>query len=150
MSLITKPIHELDMSQIIMHAYDIGELINSSADIAAYLYWKQQKEQCEELALIQKEFDRKKQTFEECERFGHYHPDYHKALNEVNVIQEKLVRVEAYQKFIEAENRLDDLLFMISQLIAHSVSDTIKVPSNQVLAHSGGCSSGGSCSGKCG
>jgi len=43
------------------------------------------------------------------------------------------------------EQRLDDMLYDISKLIAHSVSETIKVPSNDPNPKGGGCGGGGSC-----
>ena len=55
----------------------------------------------------------------------------------------------AFNKFKEAEEKLDELLHDVSKTIAHAVSESIKVPSNKILPDTGGCSSGGSCSGKC-
>ncbi|OPH53058.1 regulator [Paenibacillus ferrarius] len=140
----------IDMSAVLMQAYDMGDMINSSAEVADYLYWKNAVENSEEVKSLQIIFNRKKEAFEECERFGHYHPSYHEALAAVNVIQDKLQAVEAVRKFKEAEDRLDDLLFTVSTTIAHAVSDSIKVPSNNPLSTGKGCSSGGSCSGNCG
>ncbi|OAS13528.1 YlbF family regulator [Paenibacillus oryzisoli] len=140
----------LDMSAILMQAYDMGDMINSSAEVADYLYWKTEVENSREVKDLQIVFARKKDAFEECERFGHYHPSYHDALAAVNDVQEKLLAVEAVRKYKEAEDRLDDLLFTVSTTIAHAVSDSIKVPSNNPLPTGKGCSSGGSCSGNCG
>ncbi|MBP1996471.1 YlbF family regulator [Paenibacillus eucommiae] len=140
----------LDMSSVLIHAYDMGDMIKSSAEVADYLYWKVAVDSSTEVAELKVLFNKKKELFEECERFGHYHPSYHDALGQVNEIQEKLNRLEPVRRYKEAEDRLDDLLFTISTTIAHAVSDTIKVPSNNPLPTGGGCSSGGSCSGKCG
>ncbi|KRE90572.1 regulator [Paenibacillus sp. Soil766] len=140
----------LDMSAILMQAYDMGDMINSSAEVADYLYWKTEVESSREVKDLQAVFARKKDAFEECERFGHYHPSYHDALNALNEVQEKLLAIEAVRKYKEAEDRLDDLLFTVSTTIAHAVSDSIKVPSNNPLPTGKGCSSGGSCSGNCG
>jgi cell fate (sporulation/competence/biofilm development) regulator YlbF (YheA/YmcA/DUF963 family) len=67
----------------------------------------------------------------------------------VNEVQKRLEQIEAVRRFKEAEERLDDLLYTISTTIAHAVSDTIKVPSNNPLPGAGSCGSGGSCA-KCG
>ena len=142
-------LHAIDMSTILMQAYDIGDMINSSEDVSTYLYWKSLVEESLEVKEIQSEFDRKKQLFEECERFGHYHPDYRQAKQDVLSVQDRLQNIEAYTQYKRAEENLDQLLYMVSDLVAKSVSDTIKVPSNKELSTSGGCSSGGSCSGKC-
>lgn len=140
----------IDMSAILMQAYDMGDMINSSAEVADYLYWKSVMESSPEVKELKALFAKKKEAFEECERFGHYHPNYHEALDAVNEVQQKLNEVEAVRRFKEAEDRLDDLLFTVSSTIAHAVSETIKVPSNNPLPTGKGCSSGGSCSGNCG
>ncbi len=140
----------LDMSAVLMHAYDVGDMIKSSAEVADYLYWKAEVEKSREVQELQRIFAKKKENFEECERFGHYHPNYHEALAQVNEVQAKLEQVEVVRRFKEAEEQLDDLLYTISSTIAHAVSESIKVPSNNPLPTDGGCSSGGSCSGKCG
>ncbi len=145
----------MDMSAILMQAYDLGDLIKDSAETADYLYWKQRKEEDPQVHDLLKQFQKKKDLFEECQRFGHFHPDYHSALDQAKSIQDQLDNIEAVRRFKEAEQRLDNLLFTVSETIARSVSDSIKVPSNDPLASggscsSGGCSSGGSCSGSCG
>jgi cell fate (sporulation/competence/biofilm development) regulator YlbF (YheA/YmcA/DUF963 family) len=139
----------LDMSAVLMHAYDMGDMIKSSAEVADYLYWKTAVESSAEVKELQALFMKKKELFEECERFGHYHPSYHEAMAQVNEVQERLEQIEAVRRFKEAEESLDDLLYTISTTIAHAVSDTIKVPSNNPLPGAGSCGSGGSCA-KCG
>ncbi|RAV19931.1 YlbF family regulator [Paenibacillus contaminans] len=145
----------IDMAGVLMHAYELGDLINGSAEVSQYLYWKRKVEQDEEVKRLVRLFAKKKELFEECERFGHFHPDYHAAMDEVKRVQAQLDGMEAVRQFKEAEERVDDLLYQISKTIAHAVSETVKVPSNNPLADgggcgSGGCSSGGSCSGNCG
>lgn len=142
--------HTMDMSAILLGAYELADMIKLSAETADYLYWKRLVEENEEVGKLTKEFTKQKERFAECERFGHYHPNYHEALEQVNKVQAQLDALEPVRRFKEAESRLDELLYEVSQLVAHSVSDTIKVPSNDPLAAGGGCSSGGSCSGKCG
>ncbi|MCP1306004.1 YlbF family regulator [Paenibacillus tyrfis] len=142
--------HTLDMSAILLGSYELADRIKFSAETADYLYWKQRKDADEEVRQLVKEFLKAKELFEECERFGHFHPNYHEALDRVKAVQERLEAVESVRRFKQAEKRLDDLLHDVSEIIARSVSDTIKVPSNDPLAAGGGCSSGGSCSGKCG
>jgi cell fate (sporulation/competence/biofilm development) regulator YlbF (YheA/YmcA/DUF963 family) len=139
----------LDMAAILMHAYDVGDLINRSQEAADYLYWKRIMEQDAEAQRFIRELAKTKELFEETQRFGHYHPNYHEALERVRAAEEKLAAVESVARFKEAEERLDDLLYAVSETLARSVSDSIKVPSNK-LEPTGGCSSGGSCSGKCG
>lgn len=140
----------LDMSALLLRSYELGDMILASKEVADYLYWKNAVvEDAEAQSLIRK-LDKQKDLFEECQRFGHYHPEYHRAMEAVQAVQEELDALASVKGFKEAEERLDDLLYAVSETIAHSVSDSIKVPANKLLPESGGCSSGGSCSGKCG
>ncbi|MCS7459438.1 YlbF family regulator [Paenibacillus doosanensis] len=138
----------LDMSAILTQAYDLGDMINGSAETADYLYWKKVKDEDPQVKELLRLFQKKKDLFEECQRFGHFHPDYHSALDQAKQIQEQLDSLESVKRYKEAERRLDDLLFTVSEMIARSVSDSIKVPGNELLASGGSCSTGG-CSGGC-
>lgn len=137
----------LDMSQVLSQAYEVGDMINSSAEMAEYLYWKNAVERDPDVQKAVAAFAKTKERFEDCQRFGHYHPDYHAALDAVNAAQERLDAFDSVRRFKEAEEKLDDLLFRVSETIAFSVSETIKVPSNNPLPTKG-C--GGSCNGGCG
>jgi cell fate (sporulation/competence/biofilm development) regulator YlbF (YheA/YmcA/DUF963 family) len=138
----------LDESAIVMQAYDVGDLINASVEVADYIYWKQAKESDPEVQRLVKLFEQHKVLFEESQRFGHFHPDYHAALEKVQHAQNMLDSLEVVRKFKEVEEVLDGLLHTISTVIAHSVSESIKVPGNNTSLSAGGCASG-SCSGKC-
>jgi cell fate (sporulation/competence/biofilm development) regulator YlbF (YheA/YmcA/DUF963 family) len=144
----------LDMSSILLQAYELGDWINASKEVTDYLYWKNKMEHDAEVKQIRRIFAQKKQLFEECERFGHFHPDYNNAMEQVQAVQRQLADNEVWSQFNKAEMLLDDLLYTVSKTIAHSVSMTIKVPSNVMQpdngCSSGGCSTGGGCSGKCG
>jgi cell fate (sporulation/competence/biofilm development) regulator YlbF (YheA/YmcA/DUF963 family) len=144
----------LDMSTILLQAYELGDWINGSVEVSEYLESKHAMEHDTNVKEIIRSFEKKKQLFEECERFGHFHPDYHSAMEQVKLVQQQLEQNQVWSRFNLAEHRLDDLLYTVSKTIAHSVSMTIKVPSNVMQpdngCSSGGCSSGGGCSGKCG
>lgn len=139
----------LDMSAVLLRAYELGDLILASSEAADYFSSKQALAKDGAAQLLVRKLAGKRELFEECQRFGHFHPEYHRALDEVKAVQEELDALPSVHAFKAAEERLDDLLFEVSAIVAHSVSDTVKVPSNK-LQPEGGCSSGGSCSGKCG
>lgn len=144
----------LDMSTILLQAYELGDWINGSFEVAEYLQSKHEMENDAGVKEIVRSFAAKKQLFEECERFGHFHPDYNSAMAQVQKVQEQMEQNQVWSRFNLAEQRLDDLLYTVSKTIAHSVSMTIKVPSNSMQpdngCSSGGCSAGGGCNGKCG
>ncbi len=137
----------LDMSSILMEAYDVADSINRSVEVADYLYWKHAMENDLQAQSVVREFNKAKELFEECERFGHFHPDYHASLDRVQAVQVKFDNVQSIREYKEAEERLDELLYTVSKMIAGAVSDTIKVPGG--LDTGGGGCSGGSCSGGC-
>src|SRR4051812_3844746 len=142
MSVIEK--NALDMAAALMGAYDLGDMINRSAEVAEYLYWKDLVYRDADVQILIQKLNGQKELFEECQRFGHFHPEYHKALEDVKRTEEMLASIESVTRFKEAEARLDGLLFDISTTVAYAVSTSIKVPSNNPLPSEGGCSTGGS------
>lgn len=135
----------VDMAEVLTYAYELGDMINQSAEVSDYLYWKGQVDADPGIQAMIKRLQAKKDLFEETQRFGHFHPNYHSAKDEVEAVERELEQFEAVVRFKQAEKTLDDILYSMSETIAFSVSDTIKVPSNDP-APKGGCGSGGKCS----
>ncbi|WEK52864.1 MAG: YlbF family regulator [Candidatus Cohnella colombiensis] len=133
-----------DFGSLLSHAFELGDWINNSAFAAEYVYWKQRVQQDDEAHRIIKQFDKAKEAFAECERFGRFHPDYNAALERVYEIEASLDRIESVRRYKQAEASLDELLGEISRTIAHAVSNSIKVPDND--PNPKGCGNGGSCS----
>lgn len=138
-------VNTVDMAEVLTYAYELGDMINQSAEVSDYLYWKGQVDASPEIQAMIKRLQAKKDLFEETQRFGHFHPNYHSAKDEVEAVERELEQFEAVVRFKQAEKTLDDILHSMSETIAFSVSDTIKVPSNDP-APKGGCGSGGKCS----
>lgn len=144
---------DLDMTDIVLRAYELGEAINHSAEVADYLYWKSVVDQDAEVQAAAKLLAKAKELFQECERFGRFHPDYHAAKDRVREAQANLETFEAVLSFKAAEQVVDTMLYDVSRLIADSVSESVKVPSNDPNPKGSGCGGGGSCgcgSGGCG
>jgi cell fate (sporulation/competence/biofilm development) regulator YlbF (YheA/YmcA/DUF963 family) len=135
-----------DLALLLSRAFELGDCINRSALAAEYTYWKHQVEQDEEVQRLTKQFVKAKEKFAECERFGHFHPDYHAALEQVYAAQANLDRLESVSRYKTAEASLDELLYDISRTLAHAVSLSIKVPDNDPNPKGSGCGGGGSCS----
>lgn len=135
----------LDMASLLLKAYELGDTIIASAPVADYLHWQTEVANNTEVKHIQREFSKAKELFEECQRFGRFHPDYHAAKDKVKEVEERLHAIPCVRQFKEHEKQLDELLHDVALTIARSVSETIKVPSNEKAA-GGGCGSGGSCS----
>lgn len=144
---------ELDMTELTLKAYELGQLINHSAEVADYLYWKSVVDSDADVQVVAKQFAKAKEQFQECERFGRFHPDYHAAKDRMKEVQARLDTFDCVQRFKVAEQAVDALLYDVSRLVADAVSETVKVPSNDPNPKGGGCGSGGSCgcgSGGCG
>jgi len=137
-------VQTMDMAAVLMNAYELGDMINQSVEVSDYLYWKQRVDSNPEIQELVRLLAKKKELFEETQRFGHFHPNYHSAKDEVKAVEQQLEQFEEVMRFKQAEKELDDLLHQMSETIAFSVSDTIKVPSNDPLPKRG-CGGGGKC-----
>lgn len=95
-------------------------------------------------------FNRIKEQYEDVQRFGKYHPDYHRIMKEVRKQKRELDLNEKVANLKLAENDLQDLFDEISLILARAVSEAVKVPvSNPFFETSsaqGGCGAGGKCS----
>lgn len=134
----------LDMLEILQEAYDISDTINNSELVSRYLEKKRIMERDESAQKLIREFQKKKELFEEAKRFGHFHPDYHKAKREARLFKREMEKHPVIGAYLKAEHELDELLFHVSKTIAHAVSPTIKIPSNdprleRSTIQTGGC-----------
>ena len=120
----------LDMVEILEEAYSVSDKIAQSDMVARYLETKRLMQQDESAQQLIREFQKKKDAFEEAKRFGHYHPDYHKARREARAFQREMELPPTIGAYLKAERELDELLFYVSKTIAHAVSPTVKIPSN--------------------
>ncbi|MFF2907398.1 MULTISPECIES: YlbF family regulator [Bacillales] len=139
-------INTVDMAEVLTYAYELGDMINQSAEVSDYLYWKGRVDANPQIQVMVRKLQSKKDLFEETQRFGHFHPNYHSAKDEVLIVETELEQFEEVVRFKTAEKTLDDMLHSMSEAIAFSVSESIKVPSNDPAPKGGGCGSGGKCS----
>lgn len=137
----------VDMAELILEANELSSMINHSIEVETYLAAKAAMEADDEYRRILPLFLRKKEEYEEVQRFGKYHPDFTKVSTEMRELKRSLEILDSVQAFKHAENALDDLLYQVGRIIADAVSDSIKVPSNNPFleAKSSGCGTGGSC-----
>ncbi len=139
----------LDVHALVCHALELAEMIKQSADVQCYLERKERLDNDAQITRLRALFTEKKQVFMACERFGHFHPDYHRAFDEVVAVRDSLEQLDAMVDFKEAERSLDELLFEVSKTIAHAVSETIMVPTDLEQATTRKSCADGGCSGKC-
>ena len=104
-----------------------------------------------ELSAKIKAFQRLKDQYEDVQRFGKYHPDYHTIMKDIRTEKRQLDMNEKIATLKLAENEYQDLLDEISLIIGHSVSEAVKVPVSNPFFATGsscgsGCGTGGGCS----
>ena len=104
-----------------------------------------------ELSAKIKAFQRLKDQYEDVQRFGKYHPDYHTIMKDIRTEKRQLDMNDKIAKLKLAENDYQDLLDEISLIIGHSVSEAVKVPVSNPFFATGsscgsGCGTGGGCS----
>jgi cell fate (sporulation/competence/biofilm development) regulator YlbF (YheA/YmcA/DUF963 family) len=92
-----------------------------------------------------------KELYEEVQRFGKYHPDYKRVMNQIREVKREMDLDPHVANFKLAENDLQYLLDEVSMLVAGAVSEHIKVPNSNPFfethsSHGSGCGGGGSCS----
>jgi cell fate (sporulation/competence/biofilm development) regulator YlbF (YheA/YmcA/DUF963 family) len=138
----------LDVNELLSLAAEIADMIKNSEETVTYLQLKQQMNADDTTRTLFAEFAKKRQAFMECEKYGHFHPDYNRSFDEAVAVQDQLERLESVSQFRLAEQRLDELFFDVSKVIASSVSESIMVPNNIEEEKNSGCGDG-SCSGKC-
>jgi len=136
-----------DMTRLLLQSQELSTMINQSREVSEYLQAKRRMEADAEVQRLLALFEKKKEQYEDVQRFGKYHPDYHHISKEVRELKRTIELMDSVQAFKRAEDSLDELLYQVSRTIANAVSDTIKVPSNNPFleAASNGCGTGGSC-----
>ncbi|WP_100404588.1 YlbF family regulator [Bacillus solitudinis] len=131
-------------------ASELGQAILSSDVYLEYKASKRKLQADDEAQRLIRSFNHMKDQYEEVQRFGKYHPDYDKVSKNIRQVKRELDLLPLVSTFKKAERELEMLLNEISETIARSVSETIKVPSGNPffdsMSCSGGCGSGGGCS----
>jgi cell fate (sporulation/competence/biofilm development) regulator YlbF (YheA/YmcA/DUF963 family) len=120
----------LDMSEILQDAYRLADLIVESEEVRSYLRLKKQMEEDPDAQRLIREFQKMKELYEEAQRFGIFHPNYHEAKEKADAFRRELRSHPVIGAYLEAEEELDRLLHEVSLILARSVSDAIKVPAN--------------------
>lgn len=120
----------LDTTELLLGAYQLADQINESDEVKRYLECRRRLQKDPEAQRIIKEFQQIKDQYEEAKRFGIFHPNYHEAKEKALNFQKEMHNHPTIRAFLKAEEELDSLLHEISVVIAHAVSDSIKVPAN--------------------
>lgn len=138
----------LEIVNILDRAEDLSEIILQSEVMVNYEKARVEMNNDEEAQKLIKAFNDIKDSYEEVERFGRYHPDYNKIMKNVRMTKREMDMNEKVAQFKIAERNLQRLLDDVSEIIAYSVSEQIKVPKDGAALTDTGCSSGACASGE--
>ncbi|UOE92955.1 YlbF family regulator [Alkalihalobacillus sp. LMS39] len=134
---------------IIEEAAILSDMIIASDTFVHYQQCRHKLLQDKKAQTLIRQFNEWKDRYEEVQRFGKYHPDYDVVSTEIRVAKRAMDSEQTVSNFKKAETELEQLLNEISQIIAHEVSEHIKVPTGNPyfdsMSCSGGCSTGGGC-----
>jgi cell fate (sporulation/competence/biofilm development) regulator YlbF (YheA/YmcA/DUF963 family) len=125
----------------------IGQMVLQSDVMQEYHKAKKQVEEDKEAQRLISVFNNTKEQYEDVQRFGRYHPDYSMIMKSIRTTKREMDMNDSVAAFKVAERNLQGLLDEISQVVAFSVSEQVKVPKDgALLTDSGcGCGSGGGC-----
>lgn len=140
----------LEFVDILDRAESLGELILQSEIMDEYLSARLELTEDKEAQRLIRAFNDTKVHYEDVQRFGRYHPDYNEIMKNVRAAKREMDMNDKVASYKVAERNLQKLLDDISEQIALSVSDQIKVPKDGAAwsdtgCSSGGCGSGGAC-----
>ncbi|MFC5588544.1 YlbF family regulator [Sporosarcina soli] len=135
---------------IIESAEELTQMVLSSETVNGYRKAHDAVYSDAELVKTIREFTEMKERYEEVQRFGRYHPDYHIVMKNIRVQKRELDLNERVAELRLAENDVQYILDEIGSILAKSVSDSVKVPAGSAFftdsSCGSGCGTGGSCS----
>lgn len=127
------------MINLFSDTVDLAELICQSDEVKNYLRLKNQVYVDSEAKKLIVGFKKIKDLYEEAQRFGRFHPNYHEAKKEAQYYQKEMYTYPLIRAYMESEKELDKLLYDVSCILAHSVSDEVMVPNDSWNRTSRGC-----------
>ncbi|KAB8138634.1 YlbF family regulator [Gracilibacillus oryzae] len=137
----------MEIVDIIDKSETLGQIVLQSDVKQAFDEAKEKMEKDQQAQALIKNFNKIKDLYEEVERFGRYHPDYSTIMKEIRTAKREMDMHETIAAYKAAETQLQSLLDEVSEIIAFSVSDKVKVPKDGAVFTDGGCGcgSGGGC-----
>ncbi|MCO7174599.1 YlbF family regulator [Sporolactobacillus kofuensis] len=138
----------LENASLLDEADELASMVIQSEIYAEYMLSKQRFEQDKEAQRLVGIFLKVREKYDEVQRFGRYHPDYKPVIKEMMESKRELDTYPLIADYKKSEKRLSDLLGELSMVLAHSVSESIKVPTGDPFYDRScgtGCGSGGKC-----
>ncbi|MDY0408082.1 YlbF family regulator [Virgibacillus soli] len=135
----------LEFADVLDRSEILGNIIRNSEVMHDYHQAKEELQLDKEAQELIQAFNYIKEDYEDIQRFGRYHPDYNQIMKKIRATKREMDMHPTVAAFKVAERSLQQFLDEISEIIACSVSEEIKVPKDGAALSDGGCGSGGSC-----
>lgn len=135
-------IMSIEHVQMLDKADELSQMINQSEVMRAYQKANNDLLMNEQAQSLIKNFSNIKEQYEDVQRFGHYHPDYHEIMKNVRSTKRKMDMDPYVAAFKLAERNLQRFLDDVSVYIAESVSEQVMVPRDGLALTDGGCATG--------
>lgn len=129
----------MPLVEIFSDTVELAELICQSEEAQNYLRLQKQLRNDHEAQKIITGFQKVKENYEDAQRFGRFHPNYHEAKREAQRYQKEMFSHSLIQAYLESEKMLDKLLYDVSCVLANSVSTAIMVPNDLWNKPNRGC-----------
>ncbi|ENH98349.1 hypothetical protein J416_01379 [Gracilibacillus halophilus YIM-C55.5] len=139
----------MEIVNILDQSEALGQMVLESEVMEEFQKAKSTMDHDTEAQALITRFNELKDSYEEVERFGRYHPDYNKIMKDIRVAKREMDMHHTVAEYKVAERNLQQLLDEVSEVVATSVSDNVKVPKDGAVLKEGGCGCG-SGSGGCG
>jgi cell fate (sporulation/competence/biofilm development) regulator YlbF (YheA/YmcA/DUF963 family) len=140
----------LDIASILNGAHELSQTILQSEEVKLYHRSRMELEKDSEAQSLIRSFVKKKEEFEEVERFGKYHPDHDRVKKEMRELKRTMDTNDNVVQYKKAERELESILNEVSKIVAFAVSEDIKIPTGNPFWDQGGCGGSGCGSGGCG
>ena len=142
---MNKLIYNDDVFEIEALVEDLSEKINQSELIETYCESFAQINQNSDVALLKKEFQSAKQSFETIEAYGKYAPDFKEKRRALRKAKRSLDTNELIGEYKYKETSVQTMMDYMTFDIAKSISDEIKIDAGNPFFEFAKRGCGGSC-----
>lgn len=137
----------IEIVDILDESEALGQMVLESDVMQSYNKAKNIMDEDPKAQELINQFNQMKESYEEVERFGRYHPDYSTIMKSVRQTKREMDMHDTIASYKIAETNLQKFLDEISQVVAFSVSEKVKVPMDGAALTEGGCGCGSGSSG---
>lgn len=135
-----------EIIKILDEADELNNMILRSESYLKYKHSYIALQENNEVQALKSRFLKSKEKYDEVNRFGRYHPDYHSVMLSTRKLKKAYDMHPEVANVKQLETDLQSLLDDIQIIIASSISKSIKVETGNPFFEQHNCSTGCGCS----